>query len=243
MSETGPQSRQILKMNIEKIIDHTPQVRELILKVEQPKKFQFQAGQFVTLHVPGDPKPVLRAYSIASSDLQTDGFRLLFKYIENGIASTFVWSLKGTETLNFTGPFGRVLFKTPPAQQIIMLSTGTGLSQHLSYLYSKKDLFPDLSYRLLFGIQSEKDIYYREELENLQSEMKNFKFDIVLSNPSPNWKGKSGYVQHFLKEFDIKNIDTHIYLCGNGRMIKDTKQLLIEGENFDKSKIFSEAFD
>lgn len=237
-------SRVLYKMKIEQIIDHTPSVRELILTPTEPQQFQFKAGQFVTLHVPqGDQKPALRAYSIASDERNTAGFRLLFKFVENGIASNYIWSLKGEETLQFTGPFGRVFFKEPPTKQIIFMNTGTGLSQHYSYLMSKKELFPDLSYRMLFGVRNEKEMYYQPQLEALSKELKDFKFEFVLSRPSDSWTGKKGYVQHFLKDFDYKNIETTFYLCGNGGMIKEVKQQLIEVDGFDKTRIFSEAFD
>lgn len=236
-------TRTMYKMKVAEILDHTPTVREIVLRPIEPQSFTFKAGQFVTLHVPQEPKPAMRAYSIASDDRISDGFRLLFKHVENGVASTYIWALKGGETLNFTGPFGRVLFKEPPTKQIIFLNTGTGLSQHFCYLMSKKDVYPQLKYRMLFGVRNEKEMYYQPQLEALKKEMTNFDYEFVLSRPSESWKGKKGYIQHFIKDFDYKNIDTTFYLCGNGGMIKEVKQQLIEVDGFDKAHIHSEAFD
>lgn len=236
-------TRVLYKMHIEKILDHTPSVRELVLKTSEPASFAFKAGQFVMLHVPQEPKPALRAYSIASNDEQKDGFRLLFKYVDGGVASKYVWSLKGDETLQFTGPFGKVFFKEPPSQQIVFLNTGTGLSQHYCYIQSKKHLFPNLKYRMYFGVRNEQEMYYQPQLEALTKELPDFKYDFVLSRPSDSWKGKRGYVQHFLSEIDYKNIDTTFYLCGNGGMIKEVKAKLLEQEGFDKTKLHAEAFD
>lgn len=228
---------------VQNIIDHTPTVRELVLKLSEPSQFIFKAGQFITLHVPHEPKPALRAYSIASSDHQKDGFRLLFKAVEGGIASTYVWGLKGDESLLFTGPFGRVFFQEPPTEQIVFLNTGTGLSQHYCYLMSRKDQYPDLRYRLLFGVRSESEMYYQPQLEALKRELKNFEYEFVISRPSENWKGKKGYVQNFISEFDYANIPTTFYLCGNSAMIKDVKNRLLVEEGFDKTRIHAEAFD
>ncbi|AFY02067.1 FAD-binding oxidoreductase [Bdellovibrio bacteriovorus] len=237
-------ARTIYHMRVEEIIDHTPTVRELVLKTETPNEFGFKAGQFVMLHVPqGEAKPALRAYSIASDDRTKNGFRLLFKFVENGLASTFVWQLKGGELLNFTGPFGKVFFQEPPTEQIVFLNTGTGLSQHLCYLLSKKEQYPNLRYRMLFGVRTEKDMYYQKEIEELQNALPDFKFEFVLSRPQDDWKGKKGYVQNFISEFDYKNIPTTFYLCGNGGMIKDVKHQLLEVDGFDKTKIWAEAFD
>ena len=235
-------------MRIEKIIDHTHDVRELILKTNEPANFRFKAGQFVSLHVPPiepNGKPVLRAYSIASSDKTENGFHLIFKHVPKGIASTFVWSLNGSETLTFTGPFGRVLFAEPPTEQIIFLCTGTGLAQHLSYLYSVKEKYPHLKYRMLFGVRRPEDVFYKAQLDTLCKELTNFNYQIVFSaNDVPeSLLYKKGYLQNHIEAFDFINIPSTFYLCGNGDMIKATKTLLLEKYNFEKSKIHSEAFD
>lgn len=237
-------ARTVYHMRVEQIIDHTATVRELVLKTETPGEFNFKAGQFVMLNVPqGEAKPILRAYSIASDDRIKNGFRLLFKFVENGVASTFVWGLKGGELINFTGPFGKVFFQEPPTEQIVFLNTGTGLSQHICYLLSKKEQYPNLRYRMLFGVRSEKDIYYEKEVAALEKELKDFKFEYVLSRPQDSWQGKKGYVQNFISEFDYKNIPTTFYLCGNGGMIKEVKHQLLEVDGFEKTRIWSEAFD
>lgn len=237
-------ARIIYDFKINKITDHTPQIRELDLSICGDHDFQFKAGQFAMLHVPTiSEKPALRAYSIATTDENKKGFRLIFKFVENGIASQYVWALKGDETLKMTGPFGKVTFQEPPTEQIVFLNTGSGLSQHFSFLESNIKKYPHLKYRLLFGLRYEKDIYYQPELEQLQKHFSNFKFEYVLSRPSETWTGKKGYIQNFIQEFDYKNIPTTFYLCGNGAMIKDVKHQLIEVDGFDKSKIWAEAFD
>ncbi|MNJ94653.1 Anthranilate 1,2-dioxygenase electron transfer component [compost metagenome] len=236
--------RTIYHMNVTEIIDHTPSVRELVIKTETPAEFTFKAGQFVMLHVPqGEAKPALRAYSIASDDRIKNGFRLLFKYVDNGLASNFVWNLKGGETLNFTGPFGKVFFQEPPTEQIVFLNTGTGLSQHLCYLLSKKEQYPELKYRMLFGVRTEKDMYGQPDLDALVKELKDFKYEFVLSRPQDSWTGKKGYIQNFLSEFDYKNIPTTFYLCGNGGMIKEVKHQLLEIDGLEKTRLWAEAFD
>lgn len=237
-------ARTVYSMKVEKIIDHTHNVRELVLRTESPESFQYKAGQFVMLHVPvQDSKPALRAYSIASDERVKNGFRLLFKFVDNGLASTYVWSLKGGESLKFTGPFGKVFFQEPPTEQVVFLNTGTGISQHLSYLVSKKEIFPNLQYRMLFGVRSEKDIYLKEELDALMTEFPNFKYEFVLSRPSESWSGKKGYIQHFIKDFKYQEVPTTFYLCGNGGMIKEVKHQLLEVDGFDKTRLWTEAFD
>lgn len=235
--------RKIYQMKVLSVKDLTPSVRELRVSTVEDE-FQFRAGQFVMLHVPtGEEKPALRAYSIASTDQNKNGFTLLFKYVENGKASEFIWKLKGDETLQFTGPFGKVFFQEPPTDQIVFFNTGTGLSQHLSYLESKKHQYPHLKYRLFFGVRNESEIYYREQLEKLRGELLGFSFDYVLSRPSENWNGLKGYVQNHLDSTDFENRPTTFYLCGNGGMIKELKQKLLVEKNWNPKQFWAEAFD
>jgi NAD(P)H-flavin reductase len=194
------------------------------------------------LHVPDTPKPALRAYSIASSDRDQKGFTLLLKFVQGGKASEFVWSLKGNETLNFTGPFGKVFFKEPPAEQIIFLNTGTGVSQHLCFLESLGEKYPNSHYKMLFGVRYENEIYYQSELMELKKKLPHFEFQYIVSRPSESWSGLRGHVQDHIKELSYLSKPTHFYLCGNGAMIKDVKARLT-AEGFDANNIIAEAFN
>ena len=242
-------SRVIYNYKVDQVIDHTKSIRELDLSLISHPEFKFKAGQFVMLHVPQsddqgqNAKPALRAYSIATTEHDPKKFRLIFKYVENGVASKYVWGLKGGETVNFTGPFGKVFFQEPPTEQIVFLNTGSGLSQHFCFLDSKMQQYPNLKYKLYFGVRFEEDIYYQKELAELKKQLPNFEYHYVVSRPTDQWQGKKGYVQNFLTEIDYKNTPTTFYLCGNGAMIKDVKHQLLEVERFDKTKLWAEAFD
>lgn len=237
-------TRKIYQMHVTSVRDLTPSVRELVMATDPSEEFTFKAGQFVMLHVPqNEPKPALRAYSIASTDQNKKGFSLLFKYVENGKASEYVWKLKGDETLQFTGPFGKVFFQEPPTEQIVFFNTGTGLSQHLSYLESKKHLYPHLKYHMFFGVRNESEIYYQEHLQKLKDELPNFSFHYVLSRPPETWKGLKGYVQNHLDSTGYETTPTTFYLCGNGGMIKELKQKLLVEKGWDPKKFWAEAFD
>jgi NAD(P)H-flavin reductase len=244
-AELKPKGRLIYKMRVAKIIDYTPTIRELFLELLEPTNFQFKAGQFVMLHVPqeGSAKAALRAYSIASTHHRQNGFQLIFKYVENGLASKFVWGLEEGATVHFTGPFGKVFFKEPPTEQIVFLNTGSGVAQHLAFLLSHAADYPDIRYRLFFGVRNENDIYYEKQLQEMKIKWPNFEYEYILSRPSEKWSGRKGYVHHFLEELDYSKIPTTFYLCGNGQMIKDVKKLLIEEKNFPPTHILSEAFD
>jgi len=234
--------REVFEAQITKILDHTESIREIFLANQNNYQLHFRAGQFVMMQVPQEEKPIQRAYSIASDERITDQFDLLFKKVPGGPASTYIWNLKAGETIKFTGPFGRVFFPEPPTKQIVFLNTGSGIAQHLSYLRSFCDKYPDVICKIYFGLNNENEIYYEEQLKLFQNKFKNFSFHYVLSQPSKSWNGRKGYVQHFLEETKYKEIETSFFLCGNGAMVKDTKKILIERDQIDSAKIHCEAF-
>jgi ferredoxin-NADP reductase len=242
--------RKIRSATLTEIRDYTTQIRELFLKTEE--SFEFRSGQFVMLHVPqpGAAKPALRAYSIASTDKRTDGFRLVFKAVQNGLASRYVWKLKEGETVRFTGPFGRVFFREPPTEQVIFLNTGSGISQHFSYLESFVERYPKLNAHLVFGLRHETDAYYLNELGALAKRLPGLSYQYAFSRPMqsiaelnragiPCFKG---YVQDALEPLQPVAKPTTVYLCGNGAMIKSTKAKL-ESMGFDLNQVVEEAFD
>jgi CDP-4-dehydro-6-deoxyglucose reductase, E3 len=235
-------ARTIYQARLKQINTLTPLVRELVIEFKEPPQMDFQAGQFVMLHVPdpGNEKPILRAYSLASDDKIKTQFKLIIKLFGEGVASQFIRDLKGGEELQFTGPFGKLLFKQPPAEQVLFLCTGAGLSQHMSFLLSHGEKYPNTKFHLLVGVWNEGEIFYEKEIAGLK--IKNFTSDFVLDKPADSWKGKKGFVTDFLDQFNYNKIDTQIYLCGNPAMIKGAKDHLVEKNLFSADRIFAESF-
>jgi CDP-4-dehydro-6-deoxyglucose reductase len=238
----APKKRIIYRAHVERIVDHTKDFRELFLKLDEPKDFSFRAGQFLMLHVPAATKPILRAYSIASSDQDKNSLALIFKYIPNGVASEFVWKLKENNEFQFTGPFGKVFLKEPISEQIIFLCTGSGVAQHICFLKSHINQLTDKSIYFFMGLTSESDVYFEDELKKISQHYKKFKYQYVLSRPSELWGGPTGYVQDQLKHIDFNKVSTDFYLCGNGHMIKQTREMLAAA-SIPPTQIIYEAFD
>ena len=235
-------ARTIFQTRLKEINSLTPLVRELVVEFQEPPQMDFQAGQFVMLHVPdpGSEKPILRAYSLASDDKIKTQFKLIIKLFGEGRASQFIKELKGGENLQFTGPFGKLLFKQPPAEQVLFLCTGAGLSQHMSFLLSHGEKYPNTRFHLLVGVWNESEMFYEKEMAGIK--IKDFKYEFVLDKPADSWKGKRGFVTNYLDQFDYNRIDTQIYLCGNPVMIKGAKEHLIDKNKFSGDRIFAESF-
>ena len=233
-------ARKELKCKLTKIVDITPSVRELYLTPTEPNTFEFKAGQFVMLHLPQPDKPALRAYSIASPDTIKDQYRLVIKFYDVGVASQWVQTLKGGEEINYTGPFGKFLFREPAAKQVVFVCTSTGLAPLYSMLMSKCTNLKDVDFKIFMGVWNEKEIFYEKELAEAKAKIPRLETNFVLDSPQADWKGPKGRVTEYIAKLDLTK-PTEFYICGNPAMIKAVKELLAS-KNFPADKIYTESY-
>lgn len=237
-------ARNILKARVGRKSQLTPTIIELEMKMVEPSSLPFKAGQFMMMNLPlkdGQKRPTLRAYSIASDANDSSSFKLIIKYVESGVGSEYIKSLSEGDPVNFTGPFGKLLFLEPPTLQVLLVSTGAGISQHTSYLLTHGPKYPNTVFKMLVGVWNEQETFYQKELDFIKSKVKNFEYQFVVDKPSPAWKGLTGFVTNHLDQFRYREIETTFYLCGNPAMINSVTDKL-KSEGFDPSLLLAEAF-
>ncbi len=232
----------LLKSRLAKIVDITPTVRELFFELIEPPQINFKAGQFVMLQIPQpDGKLAPRAYSVASADNVKNTFRLVIKFYQHGVASHWVQTLKGGELIDYTGPFGKFLFKEPPAEQVIHVCTSTGLAPLYGMLASQGINHKNVDYKIFMGVWNEKEIFYEKELEELKKVLPKLEVNFVLDKPTDsNWKGPTGFVTEHIAKLNLDR-PTEFYICGNPAMIKGVKEMLL-AKNFPTNKIYTESY-
>lgn len=209
---------------------HTDLIREYEFKMENPDALQFRAGQFLMLHIPSKTgeKDILRAYSLASGEQHRTQFRLIIKYIENGIASDYFWKLEPHQQVRFTAPFGKLFFPDKPSSKLYFLSTGSGLAPHLSYIETFIEKYPQSEFHFLIGVRTQNDFFFIDYLNEKKKQFQNFHYEFVLSRPDSQWTGKSGYLQKQIPHLNIDPNNTHFFICGYEEMAKATKQTLLD---------------
>ena len=84
---------------VERIDSLSYNVRGFRLKLVEPAKIEFKAGQFIILNVPKNGGVVKRAYSVASPPHEMFSLELCIQHVEGGIASTYFWKLKEGDTV------------------------------------------------------------------------------------------------------------------------------------------------
>jgi NAD(P)H-flavin reductase len=93
-------------------------------------------------------------------------------------------------------------------------------------LWSLAKVSPARATTLFWGLRSERDLYYQDELDCLRERLPRFSFVTTLSQPTPQWRGASGYVTPLVESHVTSVENLEVFLCGNGGMIRDAREVL-----------------
>src|SRR6185295_4921492 len=120
-------SRTVSTAIIERIVEHTSDIRSFFLRPYDGQRLSFVPGQFLSLQLPVDGKTLIRPYSIASSPEEDGPLEICLNLVPGGQGSHYLFSLIVGETVNFTGPWGTFTLNDPPPAECIFLAAGVGI--------------------------------------------------------------------------------------------------------------------
>ncbi len=234
----------IFMTRIEELIDMGVQeTRHFKLVFEPGTVFDFDPGQFVNTMAPSDDgqKIIKRPYSIASPPYEKGYIDLVWKRVEGGFMTNYLWKLKQGDSLQIQGPLGRFLLKEPLPRHIAFVATGTGIAPFRSMIFQLFKNGTDRDIWLIFGNRYETDILYDEEWKALAKKHSNFHYLPTVSRPK-TWTGEKEYVQKLLPKYLTSPQEIHLYICGLTNMINDVQKTALE-IGLPKDQIFFEKYD
>jgi CDP-4-dehydro-6-deoxyglucose reductase, E3 len=218
---------QSFQATVDRVRDLTHDVRELGLRLREPKDIQFKAGQFISFNLtpPGGERLMIRPYSIASPPNESDRITLVFNRIQGGRGSTYLFNLREGDAVAFEGPQGSFYLRER-MRNVLLVATGTGIAPIRSMLLDLVDNGYAGTATLYWGLRSQRDVYYQQEFEALAARYPNVSFAIALSRPEAGWQGYAGRVTGLVdaRVTSVKNLD--VFLCGNHAMIRDVTEII-----------------
>ncbi len=205
------------------------------------RALRFENGQFVMIGLPGDNKPVMRAYSIVSANYE-DHLEFFSIKVPNGpLTSRLQHLAEGDDILVSRKPTGTLLISdVHPGRNLYLLSTGTGLAPFLAIVRD-----PDTYERfdniiVVHGVRYTEDLAYADlfqhELPNdeifgdMVREQLHY-YPIVSREPFRH----QGRLTTFLDEgqiqadLELEPLDPEhdrAMICGSPAMLEDTAALL-----------------
>lgn len=161
--------------------------------------------------------------------------------IPPGIMSSWVFSLKPGDKVKVYGPFGEFFAKETDAE-MVFIGGGAGMAPMRSHIFDQlRRLKSKRKISFWYGARSLRELFYKQDYDELAAENDNFEWHVALSDPQPedNWTGLTGFIHNVLYEQYLKDHpapeDCEYYMCGppvmNAAVIKMLKDLGVEDEN------------
>ncbi len=237
-------ARQLFTATLARSTQLSDQTKHLEFETAELKSFDFMAGQFVSMTAPKEGREITRAYSIASPPRNDATFDICLNRVPGGFFSNFLCDMQEGQSVKFHGPHGLFTLRNP-IRAAIFIATGTGIAPMRAmaqWLFRDPSRNEGHEFWLVFGTRYSKDIYYREEFEQLQRENPNFHYIVTLSRDQ-EWKGERGYVQDQVRKIAQGRTDMDAYICGLNDMVSANRKLLQEDLGWDKKSVIFERYD
>lgn len=226
----------------------SPKVKHFILKADTPEPLCWIPGQFITIHFEKEGKILKRSYSLANAADGSNTLEFAAGFVESGPGTDYLFHLKPGDTINITGPFGRLVLKEELPKRYILVATSTGITPYRAMLPELKKRLqtnPALSVVVLQGVRRYEDLLYNVDFQSLKD---NFPTQVTyipcLSNHQESTLpggAREGYVQHAFVDLQLHPQNDLVYLCGNPDMI-DAAFAALQERNFVIQQIIREKY-
>jgi ferredoxin-NADP reductase len=213
-------------MTLEEAYMITPSVKHFIFKPSKP--LDYIPGQFITIHIQQDDKILRRSYSLANPPSPHHVLAFDAGFVTNGPSTELLFNLNPGDTLETTGPFGRLTLKEEDPARYIFIATSTGITPYhamLPELSQRLKHNPNLHVVILQGVQTPTDLLYHDDFLAFANQSSQVTYRAQLSRVTPDTLGDSeysGYVQTSFPELDLNPEEDIVYLCGNPGMVDES---------------------
>jgi Na+-transporting NADH:ubiquinone oxidoreductase subunit F len=233
---------------IERIRDVTHDIKEVYVSLGD-EEISFRAGQYGQFEAPPYDKikeRTQRAYSMSSMPSDKNHAEFLIRLVPGGIVTTYVHErLKEGDSINIVGPFGDFYVRDTEAT-MICVAGGSGMAPFKSIFYQgiENGLFDKRDVWYFFGARTEKDMFYLDELRELDSKYERFHFVPALSEPEPgtDWQGATGLITEVLDNYLKEKISTEVpkegYLCGSPGMLDACMSVMHDNDMAEETIYF-----
>lgn len=228
-----------------KVIKETPDVCTFTFAMSQPVLFMFKPGQFVTLELEINGERVMRSYTISSSPSIPYSFSLTIKRVESGLVSNWLHdNLKQNDEIAVHGPTGLFNCMDFPADKVLLLSGGVGITPVMSMARWWFDTDSEVDIVFAHSGRTPADLIYARELDYMSSRIDNFKLHMICERQEVGqaWSGYRGYLDiHMLRVIAPDFAGREVFCCGPEPYMKAVRAML-EQAGFPMERYHEESF-
>jgi ring-1,2-phenylacetyl-CoA epoxidase subunit PaaE len=212
------------------------------------QKFNFIAGQYITIRITIEEKEIRRSYSICSSP-ESNELRVVVKEVENGLFSNYATKkLKKGDILEVAPPEGKFILQTATSHQrnYAAFAAGSGITPVISMIKSVLLKETHSTFVLVYGNKTSEETIFKAEIDSLQAKYPEKFFVQYVFSKKIIGGSILGRIDRSTVDLIIKNNFKNIvfdsfYLCGPNTMIDVVTNTLKEN-GVAASKIHFELF-
>ncbi|XP_059501246.1 cytochrome b5 reductase 4 isoform X2 [Stegostoma tigrinum] len=144
---------------------------------------------------------------------------LMVKIYPDGLLTPLIDKLQIGDCISVSGPEGNFkLSQLEGITELILLAAGTGFTPMIKLINLALKIPSFRKVQLMFFNKTEKDILWRDQLDQLALKDKRFKVEYILSEPHSEWMGKRGKIEmslcsEYLTEH-AEELKTLVCICG-----------------------------
>ena len=197
-------------------------------RVLRPEGLGFTAGQFMTVRVQVDGKPLVRCYSISSAPEAAGYLEFSVKRLGQ-VSSVLHATVRPGSMLAIKGPAGKFTYPVGDDRPIVMLAGGVGITPLMSMFRHGVVTEPMRPITMVLAVRNERQLTFHRELEWLDERHPQARIAFVIQEGPFTLADRyhAGFVNEGLLRSVVPDIANSIYmLCGPGPMMDAMKKLL-----------------
>lgn len=215
-----------------RVLAETHDVKTFFFRTEDGAPIRFEPGQYVTITVEVNGQPVSRCYTISSPPTRPYTFSITVKRVPGGVVSNWLHdNLSQGLAIKASGPAGDFTPTAHPADKLLYLSAGSGVTPLMSMTRASVDLGQDLDIVFLHSARSPADIVFRQELAALARMCSRLRVVFLCEDigDERDWSGPVGRLsldrlQQFVPDF----AEREVFICGPEGYMRGAQALLAD---------------
>jgi glycine betaine catabolism B len=232
----------IFETEVIDVIDRAPGVKSF--RFNSADDLVFKPGQFFFISIMIDSQERTKHFSFSNSPTEK-GYIEFTKRLTASEFSNALNILKPGDWAKIKAPMGNFTYE-PGLKKAAFLSGGIGITpiRSMCKFISDKGISSDIV--LLYGNNTEADIIFRQDLDEMAENNKHLKIVYTLSDISSvgkHWKGRTGFIDKLMIAEEIPDYsERDFYICGPPAMVSSLAGLLERDLKVNNSNIIIENF-
>lgn len=231
----------LCRMPVRVVALERPAADVIILRLKLPagQAFAYRAGQYVDVRLRDG---TCRSYSLATPP-GGDELELHIRHKPGGSFTEQVFGrMRVRDMLRIEGPFGRFHLHEESDRPMILLASGTGFAPIKAIIEDMQARGLARPATLYWGGRQSGDLYAGSLAEDWARNLPWLDYVPVLSEPDPEWRGRTGFV-HRAVMADHPDLSGHdVYACGAEVMVSAAREDFAGTCCMPPDRFFADAF-